>query len=66
MCFSSDGETIVSGSLDGTIRLWQLNNWKNTCTIQQFSQVFSMVVSANFKTIITGTSDRTIEIWQRK
>jgi WD40 repeat protein len=64
--FSSDGETIVSGSLDGTIRLWQLNNWKNTCTIQQFSQVFSMVVSANFKTIITGTNDRTIEIWQRK
>ncbi|KJA23446.1 hypothetical protein HYPSUDRAFT_137751 [Hypholoma sublateritium FD-334 SS-4] len=62
---SPDGKCIVSGSVDATIQLWDVETGK------QFKQplrghtnlVFSVTFSHNSKHIVSGSGDQTVRIW---
>ena len=62
--FSTDGKTIVSGSYDGTVKLWDRASTKEIKTFKGHSEaVNSVSFSPDAKTIASGSSDGTVKLW---
>ncbi len=62
MVFSSDGNTLVSASSDGTIRLWDFATGSNRLTIEGHFVFERVALSPNGKTIATA-SEKDIYLW---
>ena len=62
--FSPDGKTLVSGSDDNTIKLWDVETGQEIRTLKGHD---SFVTSVNFspdgKTLVSGSWDKTIKLW---
>ena len=64
VAFSPDGKTIVSGSRDKTIRLWDTTGKPIGQPLKGHQDgVNSVAFSPDGKTIISGSSDKTIRLW---
>jgi hypothetical protein len=64
VAIAPDGKTIVSGSLDGTIKIWNLVDGKLVRTLPGHRDwVFSIALSPDGKTIASSSRDGTIKIW---
>ncbi|MBC1305741.1 protein kinase domain-containing protein, partial [Trichormus variabilis] len=62
--FSSDGNMVISGSYDTTIKIWNLTTEKQICTLTGHTDsVLSIAISPNDKIIASGSSDKTIKLW---
>ncbi|UXE63078.1 MAG: WD40 repeat domain-containing protein [Woronichinia naegeliana WA131] len=64
VALSSDGKTLVSGSYDKTIKIWDLatGGKPRTLTGHHFP-VSSVALSSDGKTLVSGSFDKTIKIW---
>jgi CHAT domain/WD domain, G-beta repeat len=61
---SPDGQTLVSGSQDKTIKVWELSTGKLIRTLTGHEgRVWSVAVSPDGQTLVSGSSDRTIKVW---
>ena len=61
---SPDGKTAVSGSSDGTLKLWNLSSGKILHSLEGHrSIVTAMEISPDGKTAISGSRDRTLKLW---
>ena len=64
VAFSPDGKTIVSGSDDQTIRLWNAQTGEQIRSLQGHSKVVTSVAfSHDGKFIVSGSEDMTIRLW---
>ncbi|WP_414590255.1 WD40 repeat domain-containing protein, partial [Scytonema sp. PCC 10023] len=61
--FSPDGKTIASGSVDNTVRLWNLNGQLLKTLSGHGSSVRSVAFSPDGKTIASGNNDNTVRLW---
>ena len=61
---SPDGKTIVSGSVDRTVRVWDAQTGAPLRTLQGHEySVTSVAVSPDGKTIVSGSLDNTLRVW---
>jgi len=61
---SSDAQFALSGSWDGTLRLWNLASGKTTRRfIGHKKDVLSVAFSSDNRQIVSGSRDKTIKLW---
>jgi guanine nucleotide-binding protein subunit beta-2-like 1 protein len=61
---SSDGLFAVSGSWDGSLRLWDLSVGTSTRQfVSHKKDVLSVAFSADNRQIVSGSRDKTIKLW---
>ena len=61
---SPGGKRIVSGSGDGTVKVWDAQTGRETLTLKGHSSgVWSVSFSPDEKRIVSGSSDKTVKIW---
>ncbi|MDB9449523.1 WD40 repeat domain-containing protein [Dolichospermum circinale] len=59
-----DGKTVISGSADDTIKIWDLGTGTEKFTLEGHSNsVNAIAVTPDGKTVISGSRDNTIKIW---
>jgi WD40 repeat protein len=67
LTFSSDGKLLAAGCADGTVRIWDVENWNESCTLIGHSmEVLSVGFSPNNQFILTGSLDGSCRIWNLK
>lgn len=61
-----DGQHMISGSSDATIRFWDLISGKQVNVIQTHRPVMSLAVSNDGKFLACGMSDAVVKMWKLK
>jgi WD40 repeat protein len=57
------GGTVVTGSLDGTARIWDAASGKQKHTLPHGDHVRGLAVSPDGKWLVTGCNDRAVRVW---
>jgi hypothetical protein len=64
VAISPDGQTLASGCLDKSLKLWDWNSGKLIRNLKGHSDsVNAIAVSRNGQTLVTGSRDNTIKVW---
>lgn len=64
IAYSPDGKSVLSGSWDGTVRLWDITSGKLTKEFKEHKgHVVTVAFSPDGKTIATGGNDGSVKLW---
>ena len=67
MFVTADKQHVVTGSGDGTARIWQFADGAPVRTLEgHTSDVRSVFVTADMQHVVTGSGDATARVWRLK
>jgi len=62
---STDGKTLASGSVDNTVKLWDVASGQNLATLKEHGDaIWSVAFSPDGKTLASAGRDKTIRPWE--
>ena len=62
-----DGKTVVSGSVDKTLKVWDLNTGQCRATLKgSTGEVRCVATTQNGRTVVSGSVDNTLRVWTLK
>jgi COMPASS component SWD3 len=65
LAISPDGQLLVSGSEDTTIKLWDIERGECLATLERHEAgVKSVAISPDGQLLVSGSADNTIKLWQ--
>jgi len=65
VAISPDGETLASGNVDSTIKVWRLSDGALLRTLTGHTgSVGSVAISPDGETLVSGSEDSTIKVWR--
>lgn len=62
-CFTNDNKTVVSGSVDGTVKFWDLKGGICRLTLRIGEPVMDVAISKDGKYLATGGAKGSLRIW---
>ncbi|HCF26117.1 MAG TPA: serine/threonine protein kinase [Cyanobacteria bacterium UBA11049] len=66
VAISQDSQTLVSGSDDQTIKIWDLFKLQELRTLQGHKNwVYAVAISPDGKTLVSGSKDNTVKVWAK-
>ncbi|KAK3167323.1 hypothetical protein OEA41_010450 [Lepraria neglecta] len=63
---SPDGDFVISGSWDGSARLWRIGKWECDAVLEGHEGSVWTVLAYDRKTIITGCADKVIRVFDTR
>jgi len=64
LMISPDGETLVSGNADKTIRFWHLSSGQEIRTLTGYTKpVNYFAINSDWDKLVTGSGDKNIQVW---
>src|SRR5438045_3824656 len=63
-CYRSKGKRLVTGSLDGTVKVWDAMAGQELLTLKGADSVDSVAFSPDGKRLATGSADGTVKLWE--
>src|SRR5579884_953720 len=64
VAFFPDGKTLVTGSMDGSLRFWNLvSKQATTLRTSHKSGIYCLALSPDGKILATGSKDSTVKLW---
>jgi WD40 repeat protein len=64
IAFSPDGKTLASGSMDHTVRLWNLEPGELTATLEGHAKrVLAVAFSPDGRALASGSQDDSVRLW---
>ena len=64
LVFSPDGQTLISGSADKTIKFWDLATGKEIRTIKDHDSFINfLAIAPDGQTLFSASADKTIKLW---
>jgi WD40 repeat protein len=64
LAFSTDGKKLVSGSMDGTARIWNVSSGKTLHVLKEHEKrIRAVAFSPDGTRVVTGSQDRTLKLW---
>jgi len=67
ICFSPDGNNVISGALDRAVRIWDVKDRECRWALRGHDEwVNGVAVSSDGTTIVSGSGDKTVRIWDTK
>ncbi len=67
IAISPDGQTFVSGSTDGTVKVWDMKTGQELCSLGRYpdriAPVASVAVSQDGQYIVSFSTDKTLKVW---
>jgi WD40 repeat protein len=64
VALTPDGQRAVSASVDGTLRIWDLESAQSLCMLQGHTDwVTAVAVTPDGRRTISGSGDRTLRVW---
>jgi eukaryotic-like serine/threonine-protein kinase len=65
VAIAPDGRSALSGSSDGTLKLWDLATGRELRTlVGGSSQVYSIAIAPDGRTALSGSADNTLKLWE--
>ncbi|KAG2039565.1 WD40-repeat-containing domain protein [Suillus americanus] len=65
LAWTPDGNTLISGSVDSSIRTWNTSNWKQIAVLDEctWSSVYGIAISPNGRILASVLFDKTARLW---